>query len=167
MASIQHGATPQQALVGAIEGALQLAIAGGYAPQSHVSRLAAIADAVEGVPLDEVAACYGEEHARAAAEVVGAFGFLKKIAKGAVKAMPMASKLVKFVPGVGPLASTALDVTSKLVAKKGGGARAAVVPRGQGTPQSPVVPPPGPTNPFPSVESWARQGRLCIPATFE
>lgn len=167
MASIQHGATPQQALVGAIEGALQLAIAGGYAPQSHISRLAAIADAVEGIPLDEVAACYGEEHARAAAEVVGAFGFLKKSAKGLVKAMPMASKLVKFVPGVGPLASTALDVTSKLVQKRGGGGRAAPAPRGQGTPQSPVVPPPGPTNPFPSVESWARQGRLCIPATFE
>ena len=174
MATLHTAPLASTALVGAIEGALELAIAGGYAHPAHVSRLAAIADAVEGIPLEEIAACYGDEHAEAARQFVGAFGFVKKLAKGALKAMPMASKLIQFVPGIGPIASSALDITAKAakMAQRGGGGRAAPAlaapaARGAGTPESPMVPPPGPKNPFPSVESFARQGRLCIPATWE
>lgn len=171
MSTLHSAPVASTALVGAIEGALELAIAGGYSTPAHINRLAAIADAVEGIPLDEIAACYGDEHAEAARQFVGAFSF-KKLAKGALKAVPMASKLVKFVPGIGPIASTALDITAK--AAKGlsrGGSRPQAAPqaapRGEGTPESPIVPPPSPTNPFPSVEAFARQGRICIPATWE
>jgi hypothetical protein len=160
MATLHTAPLASTALVGAINGALELAVAGGYAHPAHIARLAAIADAVEGVPLDEVAACYGDEHARAAQEVIGSFfGKVAKFATG-----PIASKLVSFVPGVGPLASSALDVARGAAsALSKGGAPA----RGKGTPESPMVPPAGPRNPFPSVEAFARQGRICIPATWE
>jgi hypothetical protein len=171
MSTLHTAPVASTALVGAIEGALELAIAGGYSTPGHINRLAAIADAVEGVPLDEIAACYGDEHAEAARQFIGAFGFVKKLAKGAVKALPMASKLVKFVPGIGPVASSALDITAKaaksLQRRAATRAQPARAPQGAGTPASPIVPPPSPTNPFPSVESYARQGMLCIPATWQ
>ena len=175
MSTLHTAPVASTALVGAIEGALELAIAGGYSTPAHINRLAALADAVEGVPFDEIAECYGDEHAAAAREFVGAFGFVKKLAKGALKAMPMASKLVQFIPGIGPVASSALDITAKAakaLQKRGGGGGGgggapARTPRGAGTPSSPVIPEPGPRNPFPSVEAFARQGRLCIPATWE
>lgn len=174
MATTQAAPSATTALVGAIEGALQLAVAGGYAHPQHINRLAAIADALEGMPLEEIAELYGNTHAQAAGEVLDGFSF-KKLAKGALKAglkmAPMASKLVQFVPGVGPIASSALDIAAKgaQALSKGGGRRPAQSPiaRGQGTPESPAVPAPGPRNPFPSVEAFARQGRLCIPATWE
>lgn len=164
MATLHTAPLASTALVGAIEGALELAIAGGYAHPAHISRLAAIADAVEGIPLDEIAQCYGDEHAAAAEQaVVGMFGGLAKgLMKGAGKIIkaPMASKLVRFVPGIGPVASTALDIAQSQSKGK-------AKPKGKGTPADPMVPPPGPKNPFPSVENYARQGRLCIPCTFE
>jgi len=174
MATTQAAPSATTALVGAIEGALQLAVAGGYAHPQHINRLAAIADALEGMPLDEIASLYGDAHAQAAGEVLDGFSF-KKLAKGALKTglkfAPMASKLVQFVPGVGPIASSALDIAAKgaqaLSKGRPAAARPSPIARGAGTPQSPAVPAPGPKNPFPSVEAYARQGRLCIPATWE
>ena len=177
MATLHSAPLASTALVGAIEGALQLAIAGGYAHPAHISRLAAIADAIEGVPLDQIAACYGHEHAVAAQQVIGSF--FGKLAKGVKSAAslvpggsmalklatgPLGKKLIQFVPGVGPIASTALDLAPGVLKamQKGGGS-----PRGAGTPASPMVPPAGDKNPFPSVEAFARQGKLCIPATWE
>jgi hypothetical protein len=126
------------------------------------------------MPLDEIAELYGNTHAQAAGEVLDGFSF-KKLAKGALKTglkfAPMASKLVQFVPGVGPIASSALDIAAKgaqaLSKGRPAAGRPSPIARGQGTPQSPAVPAPGPNNPFPSVEAFARQGRLCIPATWE
>lgn len=175
MATSHAAPSATTALVGAIEGALQLAVAGGYAHPQHIARLAAIADALEGIPLDEIAGLYGAAHAQAAGEVLDGFS-LKKFAKGALKTglkmAPMASKLVQFVPGIGPIASSALDIAAKgasMLNKPGAprGAAPSPIARGAGTPESPVVPAPGPSNPFPSVEAFARQGRLCIPATWE
>jgi hypothetical protein len=169
MASTHAGPSASTALVGAIEGALQLAVAGGYAHPQHISRLAAIADALEGMSLEEIESLYGRTHAQAAGEVLDGFS-LKKLAKGALKFAPGASKLIQFVPGLGPIASTALDIAAKgasSVLKDRPRAAPARAPQGAGTPQSPMVPPPGPTNPFPSVEAFARQGRICIPATWE
>lgn len=165
MATLHTAPVASTALVGAIEGALELAIAGGYAHPAHVNRLAAIADAIEGIPLQEIAQCYGDEHAAAAEQALVGFS-LKGLAKGVAKAAtsPMGSKLIRFVPGIGPVASTALDIAHDASKGKGKGKPK---PTGKGTPDSPMVPPPGPKNPFPSVESYARQGRLCIPCTFE
>lgn len=187
LATTQAGPTATAALVGAIEGALQLAVAGGHADPAHVNRLAAIADALEGMPLHEIAELYGAQHAQAAGEVLAGFD-IKKFGKSALKTglkfAPMASKLVQFVPGIGPVASSALDIAAKgaqmaltasdISAAKKQAARAAAraaqpspIAYGAATPTSPAVPAAGPLNPFPSVESYARQGRICIPATWE
>jgi hypothetical protein len=126
MATTQAAEGATAALVGAIEGALQLAIAGGYAHPDHIDRLAAIADALEGTSIEDIAEIYGPEHAQAAMEVIEGFSFgklAKGIAKGAMKVAPVASKLVRFVPGVGPVASTALDIAAEAAAKRGKGKR--------------------------------------------
>lgn len=164
MATLHSDPVASTALVGAIEGACRLAIAGGYAHPEHIARLNAIADAIEGVDLREVADMYGEGHAIAAAEVVGSFfGKLAKgagsLAKGALKiaASPIGKKAISFIPGVGPVASAAL---SRAPSGGGGGNKKA----GQPAPAKVIA---QPMNPFPSVESYARQGRLCIPATWE
>lgn len=170
MTTTQSAHSASDALVGALVGALELAVAGGYAHPEHIKRMAAIVDAIEGTPIDEIAGLYGENHARAAKEVIVGFSF-GKLAKGAlrsaIKLAPIASKAVQFVPGIGPIASSAIDVTTAAAKQIPLDSKGRPAPRGAGTPESPAVPPPGPRNPFPSVEAFARQGRICIPATWE
>jgi hypothetical protein len=116
-------------LVGAIEGALKLAMCGGYAHPENINRLAAIADYIEGVDMQDIAACYGEDHAIAAEAICGSFfGKLKKVAKGAAKgafkmatapqrfALSQASSVVKHIPGVGPIAAKTLDTANRAMA---------------------------------------------------
>lgn len=173
MTTLHTAPVASTALQGALVGALELAVAGGYAHPEHMKRCAALADALEGIPFDEIAACYGEEHAEAAKQVVGAFGFIKKAAKGALSvAKKLGPTALKFVPG-GAAASLALDAAKAakgLTSKRGGSSAAPAQrqqPQGAATPESPAIPPEGPGNPFPSVEAWARTGKLCLPCTFE
>lgn len=107
------------ALVGALDGACQLAIAGGYADEEHITRLACLADACEGADYDSLAEVYGEEHANAAEAIVGSFfGSLVKAVTAPVRAVakvipaPLRSA-VKFIPGVGPVANMALNIAEK------------------------------------------------------
>lgn len=110
MASLAAHQHPAHALVRAINGANKLAIASGMAQQAHIDRLCAIADHIDGVPLDAIAACYGDEHAAAAQQVVGSFfGKVKNLAK---KVSRVAVPILKFVPGAGQ-ALAALDLGSK------------------------------------------------------
>jgi len=141
MVTLQSDPVAKTALTGALIGACRLAIAGGYAQDQHVNRMCAIADLVDGVPYEDVAACYGDDEAQAAAQVVGGlFGGLKKLAKKAYKgvkkvanvAKPLAKlarPMVKFVPGVGPIADTGLNLASK--AAKGLAKKAAKSPAAQ------------------------------------
>jgi hypothetical protein len=179
----------QTALVGALMGACMLGEAAGFADPEHIDRMCAIADAIEGRDVRDIADDYGVEHAMAGVEVVGSF--FGKLAKGAkslasvvpggglalkLATSPLGKKLVQFIPGVGPVASAALEYGPQALKlaqglAKGGGrgapppgtpaaaaaARAAAQPTIQATPM----------NPFPSVPSYARQGRICIPATWE
>lgn len=122
MVSLHADPVASTALVGAIEGACKLGIAGGFAHPDHIKRLCAIADACDGVPLDEIAACYGDDHAEAARQILGG-SFFKKIAKVAKKGLRVATapaslitrtaaKAVKIVPGVGPLAAKTLNAAN-------------------------------------------------------
>lgn len=159
MVSMQGARTPEAALVGAIEGACKLGMAAGFAHPAHLDRLAAIAEALEGMPLEDIATLYGDSHAEAAEQVVGSlWGGLKKLAKTATG--PLASRLVSFVPGVGPIAATAMDASRALMSARGGGQRA---------PGAPRMIPMGPSSPFEPITapSTRRAGRLIIPATFE
>jgi hypothetical protein len=120
MSTLHMAPVASTALVGALDGAIQLAIAGGYADPDHVERLCCLADAVEGADLDELAQVYGEEHAAAAAQVVGSFfGSLFKAVTAPVRAithlpgirniMPLA----KFIPGIGPVVDAGLHLVDQ------------------------------------------------------
>lgn len=108
MTTLHTAPIASTALTGAILGAVELGEAAGISTDDHIDRLCALADAINGALWDELAGTYGEENANAAAAVVGSFW--KGLAKAAHAAMPFASKAVQFVPGVGPVASTALDL---------------------------------------------------------
>jgi hypothetical protein len=113
MTTLHTAPVASTALVGALDGACQLAIAGGYADPSHIDRLCCIADAVEGVPFDQLQEVYGDEHARAASAVIGSFfGKLGNLAKGALK---MATPMLNFIPGVGPIAAMAAKPLLNLI----------------------------------------------------
>jgi hypothetical protein len=126
MATLHASPLASTALTGAIDGALEMALCGGYADPDHLNRLACLAEACEGVERDELARVYGEAHADAAVHLVGSF-FGKaikragKLAKGAVRtAMKVAPGVVQFVPGIGPVASSALNTTMKALSKTPG-----------------------------------------------
>lgn len=140
MVTLQGARTPEDALVGAIEGACKLGMAAGFAHPDHLDRLAAIAEAVDGMPLNEIADLYGSSHAGAAEEVIGSlWGGIKSLARRATG--PVTSRLVSFIPGVGPVASSAMDVTRQAL-------------RERSRPQRVVIP-------------ERHSGRLIIPADFE
>ena len=168
MATLHSDPVASTALVGAIEGACRLGIAAGYAHPEHIKRLNAIADAIEGADLRDIADLYGLSHAQAAGEVVGAFfgklaKGIKSIAKAPLKiaTSPLGKTALSFIPGIGPVARAALEVGPGLLkGKKGGGGSPAAASKAS-------APAAEPYSPFPSVPAYARQGRLCIPATFE
>jgi len=76
---------------------------------------------VQGATWEECAACYGPEYADAAGAIVGSFfkklgrglkkGF-RGLAKTALKVAPFATS---FIPGVGPIASKALQAASPVL----------------------------------------------------
>jgi hypothetical protein len=155
MTALHSAPVASQALVGACCGAIELAEAGGYANPEHLERLAAVADACQGCPPDELVHRYGPQHALAAQQLVGSFfgdvfkaataplkaavapikaaaNFvrhpslsslthiatdpLRDLARGANPMLKpfapiarMASPFASMIPGLGPLATTALD----------------------------------------------------------
>jgi|HubBroStandDraft_2_1064218.scaffolds.fasta_scaffold09641_3 hypothetical protein len=111
-----------QALCGAILGSLLVGEASGVADYHTMSRMTALCGILNGRhPLD-LAEELGEE------VVIGILPVLRGIAPsvgfnfgGLLKSIaPFASKLISFIPGVGPLASTAIDVVSQLAKTPGG-----------------------------------------------
>lgn len=164
MAALHSDPVASTALVGAIEGACRLGIAGGFAHPEHLARLNAIAAAIEGEDIRDIADMYGPSHARAAAEVIGSF--FGKLAKGAgsvlkapikLASKPLGKAAISFIPGIGPVARAAMDLVP---GKKSAPSRAAAPAPAPAVPVQPM-------NPFPSVEAYAKQGMLCIPATWQ
>lgn len=124
MVTLHSDPVASTALTGAIEGACKLGIAGNFAHPEHIKRLCAIADTCDGVEFDEVAAIYGEGHARAAQEAVGSF--FKKLGRLAKKGLRVvsapaslitkaASSVVKIVPGIGPIAAKTLNAANEVM----------------------------------------------------
>jgi len=155
MAALHAAPVASTALTGCIDGLIDLADCSGFGDPEHLDHLLAIADTVEGYSYDEIADKYGPDAAKAAHHLVGSFW--GSIARAVKKVAPVVSKAVSFIPGVGPIASTALDLGTKLI-PSGGGKR-------------PAPPPAQPIAPgLAALQSGAsprgRQGQLCIPATF-
>ncbi len=148
MATLHTAPIASTALTGAICGALELAEQGGYALEGHLDRLEAIVDCLEGADYRELQSIYGNEDADAAVQVVGSF--FSKLAKAAKSVVPMVSKAVQFVPGVGPIASSALDIAVKhLPAGPKAAAAAAQLPAGAAAVRSIATPSEGGTLCFP------------------
>lgn len=101
LATLRSDPVADQAVVGALRGAVRIADASGLVHPDAMDRADAMADVLEGWDYDEIAGVYGPEHADAAFQIVGAFWD---------DLADVASKVVSFVPGVGPIASTAIDV---------------------------------------------------------
>jgi hypothetical protein len=103
------------ALSNAIVGAVVGAACAGWTDDEHVDRLLAIAGLCQGVHLEDIADVFGDDHAEAAARIGFDFG------KVFHDIAPFASKALSFVPGIGPIASTALDVANQFIPSGGGG----------------------------------------------
>jgi hypothetical protein len=121
MVSLHASPVSDQALVGAIEGAIALGEASNT-DDEHLDRLRCMSDMLQGASWEECCAEYGRDHADAASHVVGAFfrKLRRRISRGVKKlgrplakaALRLAPKALSFVPGVGPLASSALRMAT-------------------------------------------------------
>lgn len=112
MAALHRAPVASQAIVGACRGAVRLGEESEFVDDAVLERIEAIGEYIDGEDIEEIRRLYGDEHALAAQQV-GA-GFFKMLGRGLKKvALPIASKLVQFIPGVGPVASTALDMGAK------------------------------------------------------
>jgi len=112
MTSLHTAPLASTALTGCINGAVRFAQVVGFSCDEHVARLCAISQAVDGADFEELAAVYGEEEAEAVTQIVGSFfgGLGRMLKKVASPIASLASKAVQFVPGIGPLASSAIDM---------------------------------------------------------
>jgi hypothetical protein len=150
MVSLHASPVSSQALVGALEGAITLGSCNG-ADDEHLDRLRCLSDMCQGATYEDCAGEYGDEIADAATHVVGRLfrrGGMKRFLKGKVfktlvnplRIIPggkmldpgnlLRSKLLRkglskglqFIPGVGPIASTAFDAAApslqRLIARR-------------------------------------------------
>jgi hypothetical protein len=135
MASLHRSPVSDQAMIGACHGAIRLGRASGFAHGENIDQLEAIRDMLEGATYEELVGEYGYEHADIASHVVGSFfGKIFKAVKnvataplavarvipGVSHAMKLASSplgrtALSFIPGVGPVASMALQAASPAV----------------------------------------------------
>jgi len=127
LSSLNRAAVAPQAIVGAILGAVAAGRCAGALRPSQESRMMALAGVLDGHDPEDVAEVFGDEATEAACRTVHAMGF--SFGKIFHAFEPMLSKVVSFIPGVGPIASTALDIT------------AAVTSPGAKVPPIPGVPP--------------------------
>ncbi|HEX3063385.1 MAG TPA: hypothetical protein VHP55_11945, partial [Usitatibacter sp.] len=130
MAALARAPVASQALIGCIEGVCAVGDVCGIADDEDLAKLHAVGWLCSGVHPQDVVDEVGEDIVLGVLPLVGAiapqvgFDFFKDIIKPIA---PIASKVVSFVPGVGPIASTAIDVATSLI------------PDNKGAP-----PPPGP-----------------------
>ncbi len=139
MVSLHASPVSSQALVGALEGAIAVGRCNGANPE-HLDRLRCVSDMCQGATWEDCADVYGSHHADAASAVVGSFfkRFFKpknllKFALNPMRVLPggkmldpgrllkskmfrgVVSKGLQFIPGVGPIASSAFDAASPML----------------------------------------------------
>jgi hypothetical protein len=133
MASLHASPVASNALTGSVEGAIELAEAGGFAHPDHLDRLCCLGDALNGADYEELVKLYGEEHAAVVGHMLdGFFGGLKKLAKKGFSGLKSLAKMAaplaaSFVPG----GSAALSLANKgisMLSPGGGGGRPAAAP---------------------------------------
>lgn len=127
MATLHRAPTLANAMIGSIDGAIELAECSGYASDQDLSRLACISDACLGYSPDELAGIYSDDDVRAAQNIVGSFfSHLAHMARDV--ASPLAHAVVPFIPGVGPVLDKGLSFAEQ--AMHPGAAAASPMPGG-------------------------------------
>lgn len=128
MASLHASPVASQSIVGALEGAIDLAEESGFVDSDTVACGEAISWVCGGADYRDVEREFGPEVADYAFETVdGLFKKvgrgLKKIGKGIVKVVTSKAGrgIISMIPGVGPAAATALDVASPALNKLASG----------------------------------------------
>jgi hypothetical protein len=119
MVTLHRSPVSDQAIVGAVRGAIKLGCASGFADPENIRRLSAIDDAISGASYEELEEEWGPEHASAASAIVGsffgkAFKKLGKVAKGGLKFVtknPLGKLATSIIPGAG-LATAAFNMAS-------------------------------------------------------
>ena len=129
MTALHTAPVAHTAITGAIDGVLELAQVCGAADEDHMQRLSCLGDAFDGADLHELARIYGDDAAEHATQIVGSFwSSLKSLASPVAN---LARGAVKFIPGVGPVIDTGLNMAEKaMAAAKGIPGAAAVQPGG-------------------------------------
>lgn len=108
MTALHTAPVASTALTGAIDGVIELGEAAGFALDEDLHRLSAVSDACAGCSKRELRHVYGDDVGEHAFDVVGSFwSSLKSLASPVVS---LARSAVPFIPGIGPIASKALDV---------------------------------------------------------
>lgn len=111
MTALHTAPTAATALTGAIDGVCELGEIACAAKPEDLHKLSAISDLMDGMSMGEAIEIYGYDEAHRAHQVVGSFfSAIKSLSKVVA---PIASKVVQFVPGIGPVASSAIDVATK------------------------------------------------------
>lgn len=124
MVTLHRSPVADQAIAGAVRGAFDLGAAGGFAEPEHLARMECLADALDGVPWEELAERYGEAEATVAGVVVGGFfgkalKGLGKMAKGGLKFVtknPLGKLAMSAIPGAS-LATQAFNMASPMLQK--------------------------------------------------
>ncbi len=122
MVALHQSPVSSQAICGACRGGMRLGALSGMVDHDHLDRVNCIADACDGADWDELSEVYGDEHATAAMQIVGSFfshfNPVKLIKKaGRLVTSPLGRTALSFIPGVGPVASAALDMASPALQK--------------------------------------------------
>jgi len=120
MVSLHQSPVSSQAITGACRGGARLGAESELVHGHHLDRVSCIADACDGADWNELAEVYGTEHATAAMQVVGSFfsSLAKPFASAARFATgPLGQTALAFIPGVGPVAATALKFASPALRK--------------------------------------------------
>jgi hypothetical protein len=117
LASLKKAPVASTALVGAILGACVASTAAGIANPEHTEKLMALAAVLDGHHPDDVEDVCGSDAVEHALTIVRGLQRCTGFSFGKIfhALEPLTSKLVSFIPGVGPIASTALDIANKLI----------------------------------------------------
>ncbi len=167
MAALARAPVARQALTGCIHGVCAVGETCGIADDEDLAKLHAIGWLLEGIHPQDVIDEVGEEIVVGVLPLVGAiapqvgFDFFQDIIKPIA---PVASKVLQFVPGVGPVASTALDVATSFIPDKKAPAPgppppgAAPVQRGPTVFAAPTAPPRAPGFQPPHIQALPKGG---------
>lgn len=126
MSALSRSPVASTAIVGAIRAVCGIAKCAGSTHPRHLRKLSGLGALLMGHHHRDVASVVGSAVVREvlplAYDLAVVGDFFGDIANAFKGAEPLLSKAAQFIPGVGPVASTALDIAAQMIPAQGGGA---------------------------------------------